>query len=1053
MHVFNVPASAPFLRTVIAALVDGRLVDGFEARQHPENLANATLYLPTRRATRLAREVFLDVLNTEAAILPRLVALGDIDEDELVFAQAASNAPATALELLPAIDGLERRLTLAQLIVAWARQLKPADPASAPLVTSGPASTLALADDLARLMDDMQTRKVPWEALDTLVPEEHDKYWQLTLGFLKIAREAWPQHLQEIGRIEPSARRDLLIAAEAARLTAHDAGPVIAAGSTGSMPSTAALLQVIAKLPRGAVVLPGLDTELDDESWATIGGAKNAAGVLTSSPASSHPQFAMHALLGRFGISRKAVKGLPPNVPLDRAVLTSEAMRPSDTTALWRDRLKNASVAKRITQGMQGIAVIEAANVEMEALAIAVAMREAQHMNITAALVTPDRALARRVLAALGRWELACNDSGGDSLMETPAGLFARLVATVAAEQVAPASLLALLKHPLMRLGRREGALRRVIADLELALLRGTRPPPGLDGLRRSFDNFRAELAKLRRREESLLHHSELRTRISESQLDAVAALLDDLSRAIAPLTNVARNTEYDFATLARLHRGAVEQLSTDERASVLAFEGSDGEALLAAFDDEALKEGAPHGLMVRIDDYGELFETAFAGKTVRRAERPSALLHIYGQLEARLSHCQRVILGGLTEGVWPPDARSDPWLSRPMRREIGLDLPERRIGLSAHDFTQLLGSPEVVLTHAAKVGGAPAVASRFLHRLKAVAGDDRWDAACEAGSTYLRLAEELDRPQAAPKPVPQPAPKPPVSARPLALSVTQIEDWLRDPYTIYARHILDLSPLDPVDMPLSAADRGSAIHGAIGDFTLAFPEALPANPEVLLCEIGEKRFAPLMDRPEARALWWPRFRRIAAWFAGWEQSRRDGLLRLLAEVRGSMSIPLGPDRAFTLSARADRIEQRAEGFAVLDYKTGAPPTDRQVRIGLAPQLTLTAAILRAGGFPEIDAGSSVCELTYVRLSGNVPPGEPRRLELRDKRSDPPMSPNDAAREAHEKLAELVRRFDDEAQAYNSLNLSMWRTRYGDYDNLARIKEWSATQGTIEEIP
>ena len=253
--------------------------------------------------------------------------------------------------------------------------------------------------------------------------------------------------------------------------------------------------------------------------------------------------------------------------------------------------------------------------------------------------------------------------------------------------------------------------------------------------------------------------------------------------------------------------------------------------------------------------------------------------------------------------------------------------------------------------------------------------------------------------------------------------------------------------------MPLSAADRGSAIHGAIGDFTRAFPQALPADAERQLREIGAQRFAPLMDRPEARALWWPRFLRIAAWFATWEQSRRDGLLRILAEERGSLSIPLEGDRAFRLFTRADRIEERADGFAVLDYKTGAPPTDKQVRIGLAPQLTLTAAILRAGGFDTVAAGSSVSELTYVRLSGNTPPGDPRRVELRDKRTDPSIPPDEAAREAREKLEQLVRRFEDESQPYNSLNLSMWRTRYGDYDDLARIKEWSATQGTIEEIP
>jgi ATP-dependent helicase/nuclease subunit B len=205
------------------------------------------------------------------------------------------------------------------------------------------------------------------------------------------------------------------------------------------------------------------------------------------------------------------------------------------------------------------------------------------------------------------------------------------------------------------------------------------------------------------------------------------------------------------------------------------------------------------------------------------------------------------------------------------------------------------------------------------------------------------------------------------------------------------------------------------------------------------------------MDRPEARALWWPRFLRIANWYAGWEQTRRGGLLRILAEQRGKMQIPLGGDRTFTLAARADRIEERKDGFAVLDFKTGAPPSDKQVRIGLAPQLTLTAAILSAGGFETIDAGATISELVYVRLSGNTPPGEPRRVELGDRKS--PMSADDAAREARAKLEYLVRKFEDESQPYSSLNLSMWRTRYGDYDALARIKEWSATQGTIEDIP
>jgi ATP-dependent helicase/nuclease subunit B len=286
-----------------------------------------------------------------------------------------------------------------------------------------------------------------------------------------------------------------------------------------------------------------------------------------------------------------------------------------------------------------------------------------------------------------------------------------------------------------------------------------------------------------------------------------------------------------------------------------------------------------------------------------------------------------------------------------------------------------------------------------------------------------------------------------------LKLSVTAIEDWLRDPYTIYAKYILRLDPLDPVDMPLSAADRGSAIHDALGEFTQTFATALPDRPALVLRGIGEKYFAPLMERPEARALWWPRFQRIAGWFADWELARRDDIERIAAEIRGAIKIPLDNERIFTLSARADRIEQRRDGsFAILDYKTGQPPTGKQVRMGLSPQLTLEAAILREGGFDGIDSRSSVGELVYVRLSGNNPPGAQRSLELKIRNNDTPQPPDQAADYAREQLEILIRKFEDEDEAYTSLNLSMWSNRYGAYDDLARIKEWSAAGGLgIEE--
>jgi len=1047
MRVFSVPSSAPLLRTTIAALVDGRLVEGFEARTRPERLAEATLYLPTRRAGRLAREIFLDVLGSDAALLPRIVALGDIDEDELAFAQAATGA--AELETPPALAGLPRRLLLAQLIAAWAKTIVPTDKGQSPLVVGGPASTLALADDLARLMDDMVTRGVAWSALDGLVPDALDTYWQLTLRFLAIAKEVWPPLLAAHGKIEPAARRDLLIEAEAARLAAHHGGPVIAAGSTGSMPATAKFLAIIAKLPQGAVVLPGLDLALDEAAWQSIGGTADAPGTFATPPASNHPQFAMHALLNRLGIARRDVDLLGESSPHGREMLASEAMRPSGATAQWHRRLAEPEVTTSIAAGMTDLAVIAAPNSEMEALAIAVAMREARELGKTAELVTPDRALARRVMAALGRWDLPFDDSGGDPLTETPAGLFARLTAEAALQGLAPATLLALLKHPLLHLGRAAGGWRDAIATLELALLRGTRPQPGSAGLLKHFVQFRDELGRLKHGLPTSLHPSEPRARLDDRALDQAQALISALQAALAPLENVEPSQPLDFAEFARRHRAALIALSQDEPGTAQAFE-SRGAALALAFDD-LLGPGAPSGLMVAPRDYAEVFQTAFSDRVVRRPELAGAALRIYGPLEARLTESDRVILGGLVEGVWPPAPRIDPWLSRPMRHELGLDLPERRIGLSAHDFAQLLGADEVILSHAAKVGGAPAVASRFLHRLEAVAGAERWSAAKARGRNYLDYAEELDRP-AAVTPVAQPMPKPPREARPTRLSVTAIEDWLRDPYTIYAKYILQLSPLDPVDMPLSAADRGSAIHEALGEFTQLYATAMPDDPAQALRAIGEQHFAPLMAHPEARALWWPRFLRIADWFANWEIERRLNVLRVVAETQGQIAISLDGGRQFILSARADRIEHRRDRtFAILDYKTGRPPTGKQVRMGLSPQLTLEAAILRAGGFAEIPAGGSVSELTYVKLSGNNPPGDERVLELKRDRSEDAQFPDDAADEARAKLEALIRKFDDETTAYTSLNLSMWANRYGRYDDLARIKEWSAAGGVGDD--
>jgi ATP-dependent helicase/nuclease subunit B len=1024
-RVFTVPASAPFLRTVIDALVAGKLVPGFPASSDPLALAAATLYLPTRRACRLARDVFLAALGGGGAVLPRIVAIGDIDEDELVFADAATGAlAAPALDLPPALGSLERRMLLAKLVLQWAASPELHGATGAPLVAHSPAAALALADDLARLIDDMTTRQVDWERLDDLVPERFDIYWQLTLKFLTIARAAWPAILADRGAVEAAVRRDHLIAAETARLAARPEEPVIAAGSTGSMPATAALLAAVAKLPHGAVVLPGLDTDLDAASFAMIAGHALGHPGDQPTPAAAHPQFAMQALLARMELDRSAVTVLASPAAHGREKLTSEALRPAAATERWKERLDAAVIARAV----EGIAVIEAANSDEEATAIAVALREAvEDPRKTAALITPDRALARRVAASLARWGIAVDDSSGEALAESDAGRFALLAAEVALGELAPVPLLALLKHRRFRLGAASGGLRRATVALERALLRGPRPRAGSAGLAHALDAFR--------REQPRLHPADPRGRIAADAITAAAELIARLRAALAPLEGLGRG-EKPFGEIAARHRAVVEALGTDDAGGVAAFAERDGLALRSAFEDIVARP-ANEDLRITPDDYAELLQTAIADRVVRPPGLPTARVKVYGLLEARLQAVDRAVLGGLVEGCWPPDVRSDPWLSRPMRQALGLDLPERRIGLTAHDFAQALGAPEAILCRPARRAGSPTVASRFLQRLAAVIGREPWVAALARGNRYLAWARRLDQPAVAQR-IKAPAPTPPVEARPTALSVTEIEHWLRDPYTIYAKHVLRLAPLDPVDLPPGAADRGTAIHGAIGDFVERFATQLPLLAVEELLALGRARFAPLEDYPEARAFWWPRFERIARWFAVWEAQRRLGLAKVHAEIRGEIEIATG-GRPLKLSARADRIEQRLDGsYAIVDFKTGKTASEKQVRSGLSPQLTLEAAILRRGGFRQIAAPASVAEIVYVALRGGDPAGRHEPIEFKE------GTPDQQADRALARLTELAIRFARADEPYRSLVSPLWSGRYGDYDHLARVREWSA---------
>lgn len=419
-------------------------------------------------------------------------------------------------------------------------------------------------------------------------------------------------------------------------------------------------------------------------------------------------------------------------------------------------------------------------------------------------------------------------------------------------------------------------------------------------------------------------------------------------------------------------------------------------------------------------------------GRVVRPRFGTHPRLFIWGLLEARLQRTDLIILGSLNEGTWPPEAQANPWMSRPMMEAFGLPLPERHVGLTAHDFVQALGAPEVVLTRAERVGGTPTVPSRWLRRMDNLLERLGLSLALQPADPWLDWVGALDRP-GAPRPAPPPRPTPPADARPNQLSVTRIETLVRDPYAIYAGNILKLRTLDPLQADPGAAERGSIVHDALDRFIKAFPDDLPADAERQLLEIGNEVFQSHLTRPGVRALWWPRFQRIAQWFVTNERRRREqGFRTVSTETTGKLEID-GFGQQFTITARADRIDYRADvGYAVIDYKTGAPPTAKQVEAGWNPQLPLEAAMVEAGNFPDLDPAPTA-QLVYMRLSGGRQPGEERVLKV---------NVPDVVSETVVGVTKLVQKFEDPATPYLSQPRPQFLNRFGDYDHLARVKEW-----------
>lgn len=1026
-RVFTIPPGCRFLPTLADALVEGRLVGDLGA--DPFALAGVTLYLPTRRSVRALSACLARRLGG-AAFLPRMIPLGEADEAELDLAANPflENGPDP---LAPAMAPLERRLTLARLVQTWAktvdRALLPIDDDVPFLVPSSPADAVGLAADLERLMDALTVEGLPWAEIAGAVETEYSRYFGLTLDFVRIAAEHWPKILHDRALSDPVVRSRALVMAEAGRLRRErPESPVVIAGSTGSVPATARLIAAIAGLPRGAVVLPGLDQDLDGSGWAAIETGEGAEREI----AHGHPQAVLFRLLGPAGLgldrSAVCVLGTPADEAVSRTALLSQALRPAETTDAWAtlDAHDRETLA---TNGMAGLAVVEAADERQEALIAAIALRETlETPGATAALVTPDRSLAVRVAAELGRWGIVAEDSAGTPLSRSQAGRFARLAAELGVA-IQPASLIALLAHPFVRLGLPRADVVRAAAALEIGVLRGPAPAPGFSGLKAALASQRAATGRVPRP----------KRRLVALDWDLAADLIDRIAQAFAEFPGLDEPESGNLVEIAARHRAVCDHLMDGPEAQIP--DDASLDCLDTLFDDLGMAEP---GLMPGTFAQYPAFFTALAAERVVACGGPAPhpRLRILGLLEARLMDVDRVVLGGLDEGVWPVRTVTDSFLNRPMRERVGLNPPERRIGQSAHDFVQALGCRDAVVTRAAKREGSPMVPSRFLQRLRAFSGEGPWQAALDAGRRLAAHADSLDGGAAAAR-LTQPRPRPDPALFPRTLSVTEIETLVRDPYVIFARHVLGLEPLEPVAALPGAAERGTLIHAILGDFAKTHPGPMPEDAASRLDALAVAAFADILATyPALHAEWWPRYQRMAKTFLDWEAQRRPGLARIDPEVSGKWVIPLGRD-SVTLRARADRVETTREGgFAIVDFKTGQPPSHREVFAGFAPQLTLEAAMLQAGAFPGVPATSSLPDLIYVHASGGRKPFEPQALKppRGDVRTVEGIVAEHAAR-----LRGLLARFLAGEAAYTSRPYPKYAKSYGDYDHLARVLEWS----------
>lgn len=950
-HVFAVPPGADFPKC---------LADGLARRLNPlspEARARVTVLVNSARMRTALRAA---LLGQGPGLLPRI----KLVTEPLVF-EGATVMP-------PPVSPLRRRLELAQLI----EQLLRASPDLAPR-----SAIYDLADSLARLFAEMQAEGVSLEVLQSLDVSRHSGHWARSLAFIALAERVFRADAPD-----PEGRQRAQAEALIAQWNEHPPpDPVIIAGSTGSRGTTALLMQAVAGLPQGAVVLPGFDFDMPADTWSALDD-----GLAPE----DHPQYRFLRILKALGMSPEDVvswDGSAAPVPA-RGALVSLALRPAPVTDQW---MREGPSLQGIGDACSGMTLIEAPSPRMEAMAIALRLRTAAETGQRAALITPDREVTRRVTAALDYWRITPDDSAGRPLALSAPGRFLRHIAGLMARRFDGAALLTLLKHPLAHSSGDRGPHLRHTRDLELRIREEGVAYPDAAFLR-DFGE-RAECMEW-----------------AEWLVATLPSLPDPAPRALSELVS----------SHIRLAEAIATGVSGDPGEL---WAAAAGRVANSAMRDLAVESKFGGALMP--SDYESFVTRYLQGFEVREPIAAHPDIMIWGTLEARVQGADLVILAGLNEGIWPKAPDPDPWLNRRMRADAGLLLPERQIGLAAHDFQQAIGAREVVLTRAIRNSEAQTVPSRWLNRLTNLLdglpgeGKSALQAMRARGNTWLEMAMlfEADR-HMVPDMLaePRPAPAPPLAARPRQLPVTAINRLIRDPYEIYAKYVLRLRKLKALHPSPDALLRGTVLHKVLEEFTRA---ELGDDPQDQLAAITRTTLAREVPWPAARAIWQARMARAARGFLQFHLAQ-PGQVCLL-ETQGALELS---DPPFRLTAKPDRVDEWPDGRVhIIDYKTGQAPTKTQQEY-FDKQLLLQAMMAADGAFKALGP-REVARITYLGLGGNP---KPETTEI-----TPAL-----LGQSRQQFEALIAAYLDERQGFAARRMLLMERDVSDYDHLSRYGEW-----------